>query len=311
MTTKVNPRLIRRLTGQGGKGHLIDALKAQLLVGGDQTLARQIANNVTTREVRADYELIAQGADDNDLYFILSGSCSIEVNGRQIAVRNAGEHVGEVAMLDTMALRSARVRTIERSVVAAISEPKFARVAKQHPLLWRTMALVLGHRLKERNRFHPAPREQPSVFIGSSSDNGLKIAEHISRYLARYPIVPRLWSKGVFECSNTTIEDVMRITDQVDFAVLVLTADDVTSSRGKRKASPRDNVIFELGLFMGALDRTRSYMVIPADVDIKIPTDLLGLNTLRFQQRPGRTLARNLQTVLRPLRSLIEKHGPI
>lgn len=68
-----------------------------------------------------------------------------------------------------------------------------------------------------------------------------------------------------------------------DFAVLVLTPDDKTTSRGKVKAAPRDNVIYELGLFTGALGRERALVVVPSAVDIKIPTDLLGVTTLRYK----------------------------
>jgi predicted nucleotide-binding protein len=50
--------------------------------------------------------------------------------------------------------------------------------------------------------------------------------------------------------------------DSFDFAILVLTPDDLTQSRGKQQPSPRDNVVFELGLFIGALGRDRVFMVV-------------------------------------------------
>jgi CRP/FNR family cyclic AMP-dependent transcriptional regulator len=311
MAVKSNPRLIRRFTGTGGRGRLIEALKRQFLVAGDVEIARKLAKKVTPRQLRTGYCLISQGGADNDMYFILSGACAIDVNKREIAVRKSGEHVGEIALLDTTAVRTASVRITEPTVVAEISEPAFARIANKHPEMWRRMATALGTRLKERSKFHPAPRVEPVIFIGSSSGRGIKVAEHIGRYLSRRPFVSRLWSKGVFECSKTTIEDLMRLTGEVDFAVLVLTGDDVTSSRGKKKPSPRDNVIFELGLFMGALDRVRTYIVAPKSAALKIPTDLLGVTYLPFSNRRGRTLARNLQPGLKKLRALIEKNGPI
>ena len=41
--------------------------------------------------------------------------------------------------------------------------------------------------------------------------------------------------------------------DRFDFAILVLTADDLVASRDVLSTAPRDNVLFELGLFMGGL----------------------------------------------------------
>ena len=303
--------MIRRFTGKDGRTRLIEALKRQFLVAGDSEVARKLARKVRVRELRTGYCLISQGHADNQMYFILSGSCAIHVNQREIAIRTTGDHVGEIALLDTTAVRTASVRVRESTVVAEIAEPPLTRIANGHPEIWRRMAIALGSRLRERNKFHPAPRVEPSIFIGSSSGRGRKTAEHINRYLLRLPVVPRLWSKNVFEASKTTIEDLMQLTSEVDFAVLVLTPDDVTKSRGKKKPSPRDNVIFELGLFMGALDRTRTYMVAPRTAGLKIPTDLLGVTYLPFSNRRGRTLAHNLQPVLRQLRKLIEKNGPI
>ena len=66
-----------------------------------------------------------------------------------------------------------------------------------------------------------------------------------------------------------------------------------------------------MGLFMGAISRERTYIVAPRGLDLKIPTDLLGVTTLPFQRRRGRTLARNLQPVTRQIRKLINKYGPI
>lgn len=310
MPKKTNVGIIRRFTGKGGKSRLVAALKAQALISGDASIAMKLANNALTRELHAGTQLIKQGAPDNDIYFILSGAFSIRVNGREIAVRRQGEHLGEIALLDTTAVRSACAYAAESSIVARVPEPAFTRIANKHPEIWRKLATVLGSRLKERNRFHPAARAEPEIFIGSSRE-GLKIAEHIHRYLLRQPVVPRLWSHGVFECSKTTIENLMRICSEVDFAVLVLTKDDITKSRGNRSASPRDNVIFELGLFMGAIKRERTYILSPRSIDLKIPTDLLGVTCLSYACRRGRTLAQHLQPVLYELRALITKHGPI
>jgi hypothetical protein len=70
----------------------------------------------------------------------------------------------------------------------------------------------------------------------------------------------------------------LRFVQCYDFAVLVLTDDDQITCRKVTQASPRDNVVFELGLFMGALGRRRAFPLVAqtADGAPKIPSDLLG-----------------------------------
>ena len=80
----------------------------------------------------------------------------------------------------------------------------------------------------------------------------------------------RVWSNDIFAVSDTTIESLEQAAMEVDFAILVLTPDDITTSRGTRRAAPRDNVVYELGLFGGALGRKRTFMVVEATAKPKI-----------------------------------------
>lgn len=119
----------------------------------------------------------------------------------------------------------------------------------------------------------------PRVFIASSSE-GFNFAEAIKvlliEKLGRDKVDVRLW-KQEFEISEAFIESLEEETYENDFAILVLTPDDVTISRNKTKVSPRDNVIFELGLFMGSLSRKRCFFVHNETSDLKLPSDLLGI----------------------------------
>jgi CRP/FNR family transcriptional regulator, cyclic AMP receptor protein len=309
MTRKSNQSVIKRFRGASGKQRLAETLLGQPLLSASVKAADAFSMCAKLCELPADYQLVIQGGQDNDVYFILSGSVRILVNGREVASRRAGEHIGEMALVDRTAARSATVITAEPSVVAKISEPDFTRVADRHPLLWRKLAGIIAQRLRERSRFHSIPRSIPTVFIGSSCEM-LPIAKAIQQSLSRRRIEPMIWSDGVFLCSRTTIEDLMRATTQTDFAILVLSADDVTISRGRRKAAPRDNTIFELGLFMGALSRDRTYIVAPRLLDIKIPTDLLGVTLLTYQKKRGRSISEAIEPVARELVQLIERYGP-
>jgi predicted nucleotide-binding protein len=96
-----------------------------------------------------------------------------------------------------------------------------------------------------------ARESRPLVFVGSSSE-GLELSECIQEALDPVADV-RLWKQGVFDLSSSFLESLIKALDDADFGILVLSADDITVSRGSESAAPRDNVLFELGLFMGRL----------------------------------------------------------
>jgi CRP/FNR family transcriptional regulator, cyclic AMP receptor protein len=299
---------LHRFRGHGGLDRLAEALADQFVVYGDRTIAVHIAKKAEVRAFPVGSTLMEQGDEETSIAFLLAGTVEILVNGHPIAARHAGNHVGEMALLDPLSRRSATVRATELTVAAVVSEYDFSNIAQQHPHLWRRLALSLGERLRERSKFHRPPNKHPAVFIGSSRE-GLSLAECLYGALRRSPTVPRLWSKGVFECSKTIIEDLTRAANESDFAILVLTGDDMTTSRRARTASPRDNVIFELGLFMGTLGRERTYVLAPSGLDIKIPTDLLGVTFLTYALRPSMP-SKRLREPLRIIRGQIKKHGP-
>ena len=97
--------------------------------------------------------------------------------------------------------------------------------------------------------------QRPRVFIGSSSE-GSEIAAEFQVAFDRDCEV-EVWDQGTFGLSQGTLESLVAALDRFDFAILVATADDMREMRGDRKAVPRDNVLFELGLFMGRLGRER------------------------------------------------------
>jgi predicted nucleotide-binding protein len=100
---------------------------------------------------------------------------------------------------------------------------------------------------------------RPSVFIGSSSE-GLHIAEALQQLLDHEAEVT-VWSQGIFDLSQSYLESLLKTLETTDFAILAVTADDMVVSRGTEREAPRDNVLFELGLFKGQLGRNRCFFV--------------------------------------------------
>lgn len=79
--------MVNRFTGPDGKRLIVEALQRHAIVQGDLDLGRKISETVEVIPSTAGHRLITHDGSDNDLYFILSGRFSIQVNDRQVAVR--------------------------------------------------------------------------------------------------------------------------------------------------------------------------------------------------------------------------------
>lgn len=298
-----------RFRGKGGRKAVIEALRSQILVGGDRAIASRMVSAGLLECYRRGTVLSQQGDQNNDLLLVVTGEVSVRVNERELARRQAGTHVGEMALVDQLARRSATVVALEDTVVLTLSEPQFARLAEKQPDLWRRIAVEIAKRLRERNRFVNAPHNEPVFFIGSSSE-GLDVATGLGKCLKKSPIVVRPWSDGVFQASMTSIESLIKMAGEADFAALVISPDDVTISRGKSKSSPRDNVVFELGLLMGSIGRERVFVLAPRDVDVRLPSDLLGVTCVQYGRSRQETLSVRLKQASKVILEVVRRLGP-
>jgi CRP-like cAMP-binding protein len=170
--------VIERFEGKEGRRLLVEAMKVQQLVAGRAPLAKALAERLSLSELAPGAVLITEGASDNDLYFVLAGAVSVQVGGIEVGAREAGQHVGEVALLDPTAPRSATVAAREPTVVAKITERDFATVAASEPTVWRTLAAGLGSILSQRNRrvADPAALRARRPADGSRVDSGTMTA---------------------------------------------------------------------------------------------------------------------------------------
>lgn len=145
-----------------------------------------------------------------------------------------------------------------------------------------------------RTAIHATPEstsgKRPRAFIGSSTE-GLPVANAIQESLD--PVADcTIWNQGVFAPSSTYIESLQDARLLYDFAIVVMTPDDTTTKRGVTAPAPRDNLLFELGLFAGALGRARTFLVLPVDGAPRLPSDLSGVTVTSYRSRPdGNRLA--------------------
>lgn len=129
----------------------------------------------------------------------------------------------------------------------------------------------------------------PSLFIGSSTE-GIEIAREVELQLDADANVTK-WNDGVFHLGEGTLESLVNALDHFDFAVLVLRPDDLIETQGQRYTSPRDNVLFELGLFMGRLGPRRTFILSEHGADLKLPSDLAGITRATYRPRNNLTAA--------------------
>ena len=219
--------MIERFKGEQNRRKLIDGIRRQLIVRDDADLAARLCDQLDLSELPAGATLITQDGDDDDLFLILAGRVSVRVHGREVAITTAGEHVGEMAVIDPSARRSASVCALEHTVVGKISESVFSRLADEYPKLWRMLAVQLGERLRQRNELIVQRNPRPVVFLGSSRES-IPIVRAIQSELRYDDFIVRPWTcPSVFGASRYPMEELDQQLRTSDFAVLVLGPDDV------------------------------------------------------------------------------------
>lgn len=277
----VEPAIFTRFTNDRGKTLVLEALKDQKIVLGNAEAANELfvrGRLVCFCEGEA---LAFEGDWSNDIIFILAGKAQITITGFQVAERNAGQHVGEMAVIDPAQPRSASAIALEPTVGLVVSEEDFAAVAANHPDMWRQIAREIAGRLRQRKKFIRPSNPVPFMFVACASES-LPVANALQAYFKEREVVVEIWTDSVFKPSQGTMESLEAKLTSADFTVAIFSADDKVESRGVEKVAPRDNTVFELGLFAGAIGRERSFFAVQKDEDVKIPSDLAGVTSLRF-----------------------------
>lgn len=125
---------------------------------------------------------------------------------------------------------------------------------------------------------------KPRIFIGSSSES-LPISRMVAKSLKKIA-TPVLWEKDVFLPSTFILDGLFDEVRKCHLALFVFSNDDIVKSRGRKYSATRDNVIFELGLFMTKLSRTSTLFLVPQTKEsFKIPSDLKGLSYISYDAR--------------------------
>jgi len=153
--------------------------------------------------------------------------------------------------------------------------------------------------------------DKPRIFLGSSATQ-TKLLQSLTRGLEDIAHVEP-WTAS-FNPGTSTLERLLELTRQVDFAAFVFARDDWTiksaaaadQATAAGQAAPRDNVVFEAGLFGGVLGMRRTFILHANGA--KLPTDLLGLTCIRYGEELS---AAEIRSINQKLRKAIETEGQI
>jgi hypothetical protein len=152
--------------------------------------------------------------------------------------------------------------------------------------------------------------DKPRIFLGSSGQQ-TKLLQALKRGLEDVAHVEP-WTTS-FNPGTTTLERLLELASEVDFAAFVFARDDWTTHSPQAsdasesgQASPRDNVVFEAGLFGAALGMRRTFILHASGA--KLPSDLLGLTCVRYGEA---VTPAELRVVNQKLRKAIEDEGRV
>ena len=125
---------------------------------------------------------------------------------------------------------------------------------------------------------------KPTLFIGSSSVRE-PIARRLKELLTDCADVTVWKDAPEFALGESILSGLMKVGEQYDFALLVFGQDDATMMKGEILPTVRDNVIFELGLFMGHMGRGRALWLSPRGTKAPhLSSDLEGILHLEFDE---------------------------
>ncbi len=278
---------------------LIEALRNQSIVRGDQEVATALAEAGELGEFAPGQSIITQGADDSSIYFILAGRAQIVINGMRLFFREAGVSVGEMSTINSSLPRSATVEAIEPVAVLKVGSKQFLPIADMYPQLWKRLAVELSSRLEQRNRLLNRANIKPNVFVISSAES-LPYARALRVGIERVAQTD-IWSdEDIFRPGAYPLEALEAKVADADFGIAFAEPDDLVTSRGVTSSAPRDNVLFELGFFMSRLGRHRTLLIVPRSGEVKLPSDFKGLTPITYEKAssPSKSLGPAIDRVI-------------
>jgi hypothetical protein len=141
------------------------------------------------------------------------------------------------------------------------------------------------------------------LFIGSST-KGLPIAKKVKAKIDSECgdwIHTDIWDEGsVFTLNKDALDSLIKASRKFDYGILVATKDDKLETKKIIKAIPRDNVMFEMGMFLGSLGLSRAFLLV--EKANKLPTDYNGVTVPYFQRKKKGSLEEAIDKIILAVR---------
>jgi len=258
----------------------------QTLVNHDEDLADALMAAGEVVGCLAESELYAAGSAIRGVYFILHGKVELFRDGNHLAHVAAQNQVGSWPVLFADPTYDVTATAIEDTVLLIVGAQQFRETANRFPEMWERLARSQANRLKKMGELYLPINEVPRLLIGSSSEY-VEIAQYLAKQIqkeSQHEIKVDLWTE-VFPPGRSNLESLTSGLDDWDFAVFLFTPDDYVISREVTRPAPRDNIVFEAGLCMGRLGRTRTLLLVPKEPErLKRPSDLKGIGLLFYEE---------------------------
>jgi CAP12/Pycsar effector protein, TIR domain len=159
-------------------------------------------------------------------------------------------------------------------------------------------------------------KPKPRVFIGASSE-ARRVVDAVVASLKDI-VVCNPWFLPNFSPTQATLSEILGLPSLHDFGLFIMSPDDDLVSRDQRFAAARDNVLIELGVFLGSVGDNRTFILLQQSSDpdkqMKVPSDLLGINTAMLRSTPSDDIATacydSLINIRQKILSLQFRHEP-
>ena len=306
-----------------GRFHLPDDLREEYFAGFELSRFRQLLNRAETIVADASSALPERSFD-----VILSGFALHHMNSasRKACIRKmcaALTYGGFVGIVDESLTYSQYLEYLANHLrdEVQVAQESFVQDLSEILALFDECGVDVKH--AKRDRFYCiwgtkrrrandkettlgelATQKRPTAVIFSSKE-GIDIARKVRQSIYD-DVEATLWSQGPFVLGSTAIESLEQAMSSYDFAIFIFSPDDVVDRRGELIHVVRDNVLFELGLFIGRISRSKAFIVKPTE-GLTIPSDLGGLNVAHYD--PNRELTNALSRACDEIRDALRNLG--
>lgn len=303
---RIERNMQNRYAGIAGQRLLKMQLLAQRVVANQEPLAEAIAERGQVLFPEEGDEIIAQGADTNDIYFILAGTVDVFIHGRRYTLRDTGRTVGEMSAIHPALPRSATVRAGSNCVLLRLDEPELDRIAEKYPQLWRRLAMDLAERLEQHTAAIQPCNERPMIFIFCGKEE-TRIAQAIQHAFEVDEAEFYIGGDELLRAAQYPLDKLNDLFRSADFAIAIAGPGDLAEIRGT--AAPSSGIFVELGMALSRLGQKRCMLLAPREKDVASPSSFKGLEPILFENGATAKLPDLLGPAIHKIRAAVEAEG--